>query len=80
MKRHSLKTNKSHVYRTYNDITMTIMMRSEGTLASPSSNATQSSSSEPGRPSLLPRFTMKDWDIIIHELQQFWWPDDIKEE
>ena len=25
-------------------------------------------------------FTMKDWDDIIHELQQFWWPDDIEEE
>ena len=24
-------------------------------------------------------FTMQDWDDIIHELQQFWWPDDIKE-
>ena len=43
------------VYRTYNDITMTIMMRGEGT------------------------FTMQDWDDIIHELQKFWWPDDIKE-
>jgi GNAT superfamily N-acetyltransferase len=46
----------TNVYRTYNDITMTIMMRGEGT------------------------FTMKDWDDIIHELQQFWWPDDIEEE
>ena len=45
----------TNVYRTYNDITMTIMMRGEGT------------------------FTMKDWDDIIHELQQFWWPDDINE-
>ena len=45
----------TNVYRTYNDITMTIMMRGEGT------------------------FTMKDWDDIIHELQQFWWPDDIEE-
>ena len=43
-------------YRTYDDITMTIMMMGEGT------------------------FTMKDWDDITHELQQFWWPDDIKEE
>ncbi|SFF96981.1 GNAT family N-acetyltransferase [Prevotella sp. KH2C16] len=43
------------LYRTYNDITMTIMMRGEG------------------------MFTMKDWDDIIHELQQFWWPDDIQE-
>ena len=25
-------------------------------------------------------FTMQDWDDIIHELQRFWWPDDIKEE
>ena len=46
----------TNVYRTYNDITMTIMMRGEGT------------------------FTMKDWDDIIHELQQFWWPVDISEE
>jgi len=46
----------TNVYRTYNDITITIMMRGEGT------------------------FTMQDWDDIIHELQQFWWPDDIKEE
>ena len=45
----------THVYRTYNDITMTIMMRGEGT------------------------FTMQDWDDIIHELQKFWWPGDIKE-
>ena len=46
----------TNVYRTYNDITMTIMMRGEGT------------------------FTMQDWDDLIHELQQFWWPEDIKEE
>ena len=46
----------TNVYRTYNDITMTIMMMGEGT------------------------FTMQDWDDIVHELQQFWWPDDIKEE
>jgi hypothetical protein len=25
-------------------------------------------------------FTMQDWDDLIHELQQFWWPEDIKEE
>ena len=59
---------------------MTIMMRGGGTLASPSSESTQPSSSELERPSLLPRFTMQDWDDIIHELQKFWWPDDIKEE
>ena len=70
----------TNVYRTYNDITMTIMMMGKGTLASPSSDATQPSSSELGRPSLLPRFTMQDWDDIIHELQQFWWPDDIRED
>ena len=46
----------TNVYRTYNDIIMTIMMMGEGT------------------------FTMQDWDDIIHELQQFWWPDDINEE
>ena len=56
----------TNVYRTYrsaqrdacqskNNITMTIMMRGEGT------------------------FTMKDWDDITHELQRFWWPDDINE-
>ena len=69
----------TYVYRTYDGITYTIMMMGEGTLASPSSDATQPSSSELGRPSLLPRFTMQDWDDIIHELQQFWWSDDIKE-
>ena len=46
----------TNVYRTYNDITMTIMMIGPG------------------------MFTMQDWDDIIHELQQFWWPDDIKED
>ena len=46
----------TNVYRTYNDITMTIMMMGEGT------------------------FTIQDWDDIIRELQQFWWPDDIEEE
>ena len=46
----------TNVYRTYNNITMTIMMIGEGT------------------------FTMKDWDEIINELKQFWWPKDIKEE
>jgi len=46
----------TNVYRTYNDITMTIMMMGQGT------------------------FTIQDWDDIIHELQQFWWPDDINEE
>ena len=45
----------TNVYRTYNGITMTIMITGEGT------------------------FTMQDWDDIIQELQQFWWPDDIKE-
>ncbi|MCR5361865.1 MAG: GNAT family N-acetyltransferase [Bacteroidales bacterium] len=45
----------TNVYRTYNDITMTIMMMGDGS------------------------FTMADWDDIIRELQQFWWPDDIKE-
>ena len=46
----------TYLYRTYNDIAMTIMMMGEG------------------------RFSMQDWDTLIHELQQFWWPDDIKEE
>ena len=41
------------LYRTYNDIAMTIMMMGEG------------------------RFSMQDWDDLIHELQQFWWPDDV---
>ena len=26
-----------------------------------------------------PLFTLQDGDDIVHELQQFWWPDDIKE-
>ena len=43
----------TYLYRTYNDITMTIMMMGEG------------------------EFSMQDWDALIHELQQFWWPDDI---
>ena len=68
------------VYRTYNGITMTIMMMGEGTLASPPSDATQPSSSELGRPSLLPRFTMHDWNDITNELKRFWWSDNIKEE
>ena len=46
----------TNVYRTYNDVVMTILMRGDGS------------------------FIMKDRDGIIHELQQFWWPDDIKEE
>ena len=46
----------TNVYRTYNGITMTIMITGEGT------------------------FTMQDWDSIIHELQQFWWPDGISHE
>ena len=44
----------TNVYRTYNDITMTIMIMGPGL------------------------FTMQDWDDIIHELQRFWWPDDMK--
>ena len=67
----------TNVYRTYNDITMTIMMMGEGTLASPSSDATQPSSSKLGQPSLFPRFTMQDWDDIIHELKRYWWPEDL---
>ena len=45
----------TNIYRTYNDITMTIMMMGPGT------------------------FTMQNWEDIIHELQQFWWPDNVKE-
>ena len=67
----------TNVYRTYNDITMTIMMMGEGTLASPSSDATQPSSSKLGQPSLFPRFTMKDWDDITNELKRYWWPEDL---
>ena len=67
----------TNVYRTYNDITMTIMMMGKGTLASPSSDATQPSSSKLGQPSLFPRFTMQDWDDIIHELKRYWWPEDL---
>lgn len=44
----------TNVYRTYNDITMTIMMMGNGT------------------------FTMKDWDEIVGELKQFWWPVDLE--
>lgn len=40
----------TNVYRTYNGITMTIMMMGPGT------------------------FTMHDWDKIVGELKQFWWP------
>ena len=66
----------THVYRKYDDIEMTIMMMGSGTLASPSSDATQPSSSELGRPSLLPRFTIEDWDEITKELKQHWnWED-----
>ncbi len=70
----------THLYRNYNDITMTIMMTGEGTLASPSSDATQPSSSKLVRSSQPPRFTMQDWDDITNELKRFWWPEDIKEE
>ena len=45
----------TNVYRTYNDITMTIMMMGPGT------------------------FTMQDWDDIVGELKQFWWPDNLIE-
>ena len=45
----------TYLYRTYNDITMTIMIMGEG------------------------EFSLQDWDALIRELQQFWWPDDIKE-
>lgn len=62
----------THLYRTYNDIEMTLMMMGEGTLASPSSDTTQPYSSELGRPSLLPRFTIEDWDEIVGELRKFW--------
>ena len=57
----------TNVYRTYNDITMTIMMRGERQRAG-------------DRTSGMGTFTMQDWDDLIHELQKFWWPDDIKEE
>ena len=68
----------TNVYRTYNDITMTIMMMGErqrerlrvGERSSGMGDGTSGMGS----------FTMKDWDDIIHELQQFWWPDDIKED
>ena len=46
----------THVYRTYEGITYTIMMMGEGT------------------------FTQQDYDDIIHELQKFWWPDDVAED
>ena len=46
----------THVYRTYEGITYTIMMMGDGT------------------------FTQQDYDDIIQELQQFWWPDDVAED
>ena len=57
----------THVYRTYNDITMTIMMMGERQRVGDGTSG-------------MGTFTMQDWDDIIHELQQFWWPDDIKED
>ena len=69
----------TNVYRSYGDIIMTVMMMGPGTLASPSSDTTQPSSSELGRPSLLPRFTLQDWDYITNELKQFWWPTEFKD-
>lgn len=45
----------TNLFRTYIDVTMTIMMIGEGT------------------------FTMQDWDDIVEELKQFWWPEDIEE-
>jgi len=57
----------TNVYRTYNDITMTIMMRGERRRVGDGTSG-------------MGTFTMKDWDDIIHELQQFWWHDDIKED
>ena len=56
----------TNVYRTYNDITMTMMIRDERQQTA-SSSATNA-------------FTMQDWDEIIYDLQHYWWPDDIKEE
>ena len=56
----------TNVYRTYSDITMTIMMMGERQRVGDGTSG-------------LGTFTMQDWDDIIHELQQFWWPDDIKE-
>ena len=67
----------TNVYRSYSNITMTVMMMGPDTLASPSSDATQPSSS---KPSLLPRFTLQDWDDITNELKKFWWPEDLEEE
>lgn len=43
----------THVYRTFDDNTFTIMMMGEGT------------------------FTMEDYDKILAELQQHWWPEDM---
>ena len=57
----------TNVYRTYNDITMTIMMMGERQRVGDGTSG-------------MGTFTMQDWDDITHELQQFWWPDDIKEE
>ena len=57
----------TNVYRTYSDITMTIMMMGERQRVGDGTSG-------------MGTFTMQDWDDIIHELQQFWWPDDIEEE
>ena len=57
----------TNVYRTYNDITMTIMMMGERQRVGDGTSG-------------MGTFTMQDWDDIIHELQQFWWPDDINKE
>ena len=66
----------TNVYRTYNDITMTIMMRGERQRERLRVGA---SAGMGDGTSGMGTFTMQDWDDLIHELQQFWWPDDIKE-
>ena len=56
----------THVYRTYNDITMTIMMRGERQRVGDGTSG-------------IGTFTMQDWDDIVDELKKYWWPEDLKE-
>ena len=56
----------TNVYRTYNDITMTIMMRGERQRVGDGTSG-------------MGTFTMQDWDDIVDELKKYWWPEDLKE-
>ena len=67
----------TNVYRTYDGITMTIIMMGERQRER--LRVGERSSGMGDGTSGMGTFTMQDWDDITHELQQFWWPDDIKE-